>query len=129
MTPQELRSHKQAIRSFIREHWSDQKLAEVTAFCADGKMQMWDSRKCLLAATYFDALPGIKGHYQKMRTFPNADCVEEAYRHLGFPGWWFFGKQPLRDRRLLPILKAEARRRDKIARLNRQQEELACQTK
>ncbi len=115
----ELKQAKQAIRAFIRMHWSDQKLAEVYAFNRDGKMCYSSGCRCLLGVTASERLHGnadcpyILGqqgrhHYYVAKRLPLAEAAEGAYLYLGF-----YGNQ---QARLSAILRAEMRRRARLRR-------------
>lgn len=92
--------------------WTDQKLAEVAAFCEDGKMHFYNPCCCLIGVSSsinlhrdFRTCGGI--HYTKLRVGnPEANCVENAYQILGkeTDGHGGYG-QPTRDQRFLAILR------------------------
>ena len=52
----ELRSSKQIIRQWVGANFSDQKLANVMAFNADGKMTFRNPCGCLMGVTYSEPL-------------------------------------------------------------------------
>ncbi len=123
---QTLKQSKQAIRAFIRMHWSDQKLTEVYAFNRDGKMHWNDYCGCLLGVTLSQILhtrqsicpdwaPG--SHYTRAKlSLPRAATLEEAYWYLG-DGCYIRGNvcdDALAQRRLSAILRAEMRRRERV---------------
>ena len=56
--PKELQKSKQVVREWVRANFSDQKLASVAAFNADGKMSFRDPCGCLMGVTYSDPLDG-----------------------------------------------------------------------
>lgn len=112
---QYLREAKQAIRFFIRAHWSDQKLAEVLAFNADGKMGFWAPCNCILGVTLSDKLhageqcpDSVARHYARAIYLTGADEAEGGYAYLGIAGD--------RRARFSAILRAELRRRDRARR-------------
>jgi hypothetical protein len=100
------------IRAFIRENWSDQKLAEVYAFNQDGKMNREHNCCCLLGVTFASRLhtghrtecggPHFH-HYRKARALKGAEQAEYIYMRMPFPKWT-----------LGRIMKAEMRHREKI---------------
>ncbi len=123
---QTLKQSKQAIRAFVRAHWSDQKLTEVYAFNRDGKMHWNDYCGCLLGVSLAETLHTRQSkcpdlilgmHYISVKkSLRNAAMVEAAYWHLwdgsyirGFLCW-----DALAQRRLSAILRAEMRRREHI---------------
>ncbi len=119
---QDLKQSKQAIRAFIRAHWSDEKLCAVFAFNLDGKMSYSDSCGCIRGVTLADTLhtehelhiyhrPGTPReqlmHYSEAGNLPGAWAAEFAYGRLG--------PYELAQRRLSAILRAEMRRRERLA--------------
>lgn len=119
MMNQRLKESKQTIREFLRDHYSDEKLAALLAHAKDGRLAYF-SCCCLVGFPYADhAAQGYNGSVpaahsgNPLRGLPPAD---QAYYHLGSP-------QPseedssqsdeARRRRLIPIIKAEIRRRDR----------------
>jgi len=115
-----LRKAKGYIRAWISP-WSDQKLAEVYAFNADGKMDIWESCNCIRGVVLCDQLHiGSAGecgiaHYSQSAKIPGAIEAEFSYLELGririghHSGW---GKA-LAQRRLSAILRAEMRLRSR----------------
>jgi len=119
---QTLREHKQVMRSFIREHYTDQRLAEVLAHAQDGKFS-YRSCCCLIGAAtanhplreeddYSDDL-----HYAKARQLNNAVSAELSY---ACPSGHFEDSPSDKGRRLLiiPILRAEQKRRARLKELH-----------
>jgi len=131
----ELRKSKQVIREWVRAYFSDQKLASVAAFNADGKMSFRDPCGCLLGVTYSDSLHVGHNcqheHYYLARRQDWAQTgrlavlfsssgmgkAEKAYLFLGFTATFndCFGDDEVRRRRFAALLRAEMHRR---ARLN-----------
>ena len=128
----ELRKAKATIREWVRAKFSDQHLASVAAFNADGKMSFGNPCSCLLGVTYSSCLhydTDCDGeHYRLARWDDLAQSgwlaslisgsgmgkVEKAYVFLGF-GFDFgscFGDDEVRRRRFGAILRAEMRRRE-----------------
>src|SRR5580692_2980393 len=102
----ELRSSKQIVREWVRANFSDQRLASVAAFNADGRMAFRNPCSCLMGVTYSDPLHAGHGcdrkHYWLARRqdlsqthyfaawFPLSRIgkAEKAYNFLGFsPGF------------------------------------------
>ena len=80
----DLRKSKQIVRGWVRANFSDQKLASVVAFNADGKMSFRNPCGCLMGVTYSDRLH--EGH----------DCNREHY--------WIARRQDLaQTRRFAPL--------------------------
>lgn len=127
---QRLKKSKQQIRSFIREHYTDQRLVEVLAFAQDGKFE-FNSCCCLIGAATADEL-GHRGvaknvgqHYELAGLLSGAEQAEYSFCNLGFAGGHSFIGGPiknLRKRRIIPILRAEIRRRERIK--NKREERL-----
>jgi len=133
----ELRLSKQIVRQWLRANFSDEKLAGVMAFNADGGMTFRNPCGCLMGVTYSDRLhignQCDREHYWLARrqdlaqTRPLAALfpwsrigrTEKAYNFLGFsPNFTScFGDDQLRRRRFSAILRAEMHRRSRIHRL------------
>ena len=130
----ELRKSKQTVREWVRAHFSDQKLASVVAFNADGGMTFRNACGCLMGVTYSDRLhldeACNREHYWLARRqdlaqtrrfaalFPalRIGKTEKAYNFLGFSPKFSscFGDDQLRRRRFSALLRAEMRRRDRL---------------
>lgn len=123
-----LREAKQAIRSFIRAFWDDQKLHEVYAFNADGKMEHDDPCGCIRGVTLAETLhtldftgmcPYGNGclHYSQCCS-GTAMYAEHGHLRIGYRTDADFNYEDedrdsdlLRQRRMSAILRAELRRR------------------
>ncbi len=126
----QLRKVKNAIRMFVRQHWSDEKLCAVYAFNRDGRMDYYDSCACLIGVTEAHVLhnkvnktcperPSIRGirHYvQTIDGMAGARNAENAYVLLGLIGITNDTCliKTARQNRLSAILRAEMRRRGKL---------------
>jgi len=130
----ELRNSKQIVREWVRANFSDQRLASVTAFNADGKMSFRNPCGCLMGVTHGDPLHAgqdcDRQHYWRARRqdlaqtrlfaalFPSSRIgkAEKAYNFLGFSGAFnhCFGDDDLRRRRFGALLRAEMRRREQL---------------
>jgi hypothetical protein len=130
---------KMELRSFIHEFWSDQKLAEVYAFNADGKMSYRNMCCCLIGVTDSDTLHNVycgdsllfgsipsDHHYHqfKNRIGARAEIAEGAYmmiaRHppvqiVPRVAAWMPLDDELGQRRFSAIMRAEMRRRARAA--------------
>jgi hypothetical protein len=133
----ELRTSKQLIRDWVRANFSDQKLASVVAFNADGKMSFRNPCGCLMGVTYSELLHAghdcDREHYWTARKqdlsqtrrfaalFPASRIgkTEKAYSFLGFTASFStcFGDDQLRRRRFSALLRAEMRRRERVRAL------------
>jgi hypothetical protein len=132
--PKELRKSKQVVREWVRANFSDQRLASVAAFNADGKMSFRNPCGCLMGVTYSNPLHSAEGcdrqHYWRARRqdlaqlgrfaalFPASRVgkAEKAYNFLGFlPAFGTcFGDDEVRRRRFSAILRAEMRCRERV---------------
>jgi hypothetical protein len=130
----ELRKSKQVVREWVRANFSDEKLACVAAFNADGKMSFRDPCGCLMGVTYSGHLHTghdcDREHYWRARRqdlsqtrrfaalFPTSRIgkAEKAYSFLGFSNKYSscFGDDQVRRRRFGAMLRAEMRRRDRL---------------
>ena len=145
----ELRKSKQIVREWVRAKFSDQKLASVAAFNADGKMSFRNPCGCLMGVTYSERLhlghDCSREHYWLARRqdlaqtrrfaalFPMSRIgkAEKAYNFLGFSTAFnnCFGDDDVRRRRFASLLRAEIRRRERLNVLaeNDAAEIIACQ--
>lgn len=130
----ELRKSKQVVREWVCANFSDQKLASVAAFNADGRMSFRNPCGCLMGVTYSDRLHEghdcNREHYWVARRqdlaqtkrfaslFPMSRIgkAERAYNFLGFaPNFTScFGDDTVRRRRFSALLRAEMRRRERV---------------
>ncbi|MBV9035709.1 MAG: hypothetical protein JO182_14560 [Acidobacteriaceae bacterium] len=130
----ELRKSKRVVREWVRAHFSDEKLASVVAFNADGKMSFRNPCSCLMGVTYSDYLHvGHDCHHEHYRLARQQDwlqngCIaaflsssgmgkaERAYLFLGFSANFndCFGNDEVRRRRFSALLRAEMRRRERL---------------
>jgi hypothetical protein len=130
----ELQKSKQTVREWIRANFSDQKLASVAAFNADGKMSFRNPCGCLMGVTMSDRLhmghdcdrehywvarrQDVAQTHRFMAIFPTTliGKAEKAYHFLGHSRKLShcFGDDELRQRRFAAILRAEMRRREWI---------------
>jgi hypothetical protein len=129
---QERKGH---IRAFFK-HYTDERLAQLLAHAQDGKLA-YDSCCCFIGvATVDHALkPKTTGtglgltarHYLRAKTLDGAVLAEEAYRSLPIETclWTAKDYDDVRRRILIPMVRAEIRRRDKL----RQQSTLESETK
>jgi hypothetical protein len=130
----ELRNSKQIVREWVRANFSDQRLASVTAFNADGGMTFRNPCGCLMGVTHSERLhvghDCDRKHYWLARRqdlaqtrrfaalFPTSRIgkAEKAYNFLGFSANFnnCFGDDEIRRRRFSALLRAEMRRRDRL---------------
>ena len=130
----ELRQSKQVVRDWVRAKFSDQKLASVTAFNADAKMNFRNPCGCLMGVTHSERLHEghdcNREHYWQARRqdlaqtrrfaalFPahRLGKAEKAYHFLGYSPTLSscFGDDAIRRRRFGALLRAEMRRRDRL---------------
>jgi hypothetical protein len=113
---QDLKENKQTIRAFMREHYTDERLAMLLAHAQSGRLA-YMSCCCFIGIPTADhALQGESGgiysttrHYIRAAILPLAREAESAYCNLAECE----GDQQ-RIRRLIPIIKAEMRRRERL---------------
>jgi hypothetical protein len=137
----ELQNSKQIVREWVRTNFSDEKLASVTAFNADGKMSFRNPCGCLMGVTHSEFLHSGHGcdrkHYWRARRqdlsqtrrfaalFPSTRIgkTEKAYNFLGYTAAFnnCFGNDDLRRRRFSAMLRAEMRRRERLNGFTRDQ--------
>jgi hypothetical protein len=131
----ELRKAKQVIREWVRTNFSDEKLACVAAFNADGKMSFRNPCSCLMGVTYSNRLHTAdeacnrehyrtacrhdlahSGRFAALFSSTRMGKAEKAYIVLGLEAKFHscFGDDQLRARRFAALLRAEMRRRAKL---------------
>ncbi len=122
-----LKDCKRAIRLFLRIAYSDERLAWLLAHARSGKLS-YRSCCCLVGVATADhplqerAAPiGLApwltpsgSHYAFAKTFLGANEAERAYYYMGHIGksGFFSSADAQRRRRLIPLVRAEMRRRE-----------------
>lgn len=112
----QLKRNKQVLRQFMREHYTDERLAMLLAHAQSGRLA-FHSCCCFIGVVTADhALQGAfpsanANHLALARTLPKAYEAEEAFLNLSPDD--FVGDDERRRRRLISIIKAEIRRRDR----------------
>lgn len=122
---QELKECKQIIRGFMREHYSDERLAMLLAHAQSGRLA-YHSCCCFIGVVTADhalrsqVSSAANANYLGLAranhlglartTLRGAFEAEAAFLNLSVN---FYGGDPQRIRRLIPIIKAEIRRRDR----------------
>lgn len=118
-----LKENKRIIRAFMREHYTDERLAMLLAHARDGKLAYF-SCCCFVGIPTADhalrgrTIWGTEEHYVAAKALPGATFAEFAYAALSNA----FGEDeanPQRVRRLIPIVKAEMRRRSRMLKSER----------
>lgn len=105
----------QAIEQFLQTAYTDEKLAALLAHCEDGKLA-WASCCCFVGiptathALRTDLVNGAAGHYSLATTIVGAHEAEVEFFGLG--------DDSERRAKLLPIIRAEMKRRDSLATHN-----------
>ncbi|GEM_PF-1119950 len=120
---------KRAVRQFLRTSYSDERLSWLLAHAQSGKLA-YQSCCCLIGvATADHSLCGkvdlsqsTPRHYELARMLPGAKETEMAFWELGYVGGSRLHKSSdeLRRRRLIPMIRAVIRARDRAARENAQ---------
>ncbi len=112
----QLRENKRIIRGFMAAQYTDARLVQLLDHCRAGKFA-FTSCCCFVGVVTADhALRGEEGgyahenHYDIAIELPDAASAEGATYMLGANGNWP-GNDGLRMRRLIPMVKAEIRRR------------------
>jgi len=120
---------KRAVRQFLRTAYSDERLAWLLAHAQSGKLS-YQSCCCLIGVPTADhSLCGkvdlsksTPRHYELARMLPGAKEAEMAFWELGYVGGSRLHKSSddLRRRRLIPMIRAVIRARDRATRENSQ---------
>jgi hypothetical protein len=115
-----IKEAKTHLRSFMRNHYSDERLAWLLAHARAGKLA-YDSCCCfvgIVTATHalkqhvnIDLCGVQQDHYQQAQFLPGAHLAERAYFHLGSGEG-----DPCRRRIIIPMIRAEQRRRERARR-------------
>lgn len=116
---QQLKQNKQIIRQFMRENYTDERLAMLLAHAQSGRLE-YQSCCCFIGVVTADhALHGEGthkdggSHFIRARRLAGAEDAEWAFN--AFFLWWAEGTaEEQRRRRLIPIIRAEQKRRDKL---------------
>ena len=117
---------KQTLRNFMREHYTDAKLVELLQHARSGLLT-FDSCCCFIGIPTADhelrgMTVGTRYHglhcLEARRSLRGADAAEDAFLHLAHDeGYGSRGSEeddPIRIRRLIPIILAEIRRRQRV---------------
>jgi hypothetical protein len=117
-----LRECKNAIRRFLQTAYTDERLSWLLAHARAEKL-FYRSCCCLVGvATAPHALHGetktyesIHPHYLAAKSLLGAEEAERAYCALGYIGnpWLCVPREALRRTRLIPLVRAEIRRRER----------------
>jgi len=118
----QLKESKRAIRNFLRTAYTDERLAWLLAHARSGRL-VYNSCCCLVGVVTADhSLQGkvpvkelASSHYALAKTFVGASSAERAYQDLGYIGKTRVpSADEVRRRRLVPLVKAEIWRRERI---------------
>ena len=122
MTQETLRGYKQDIRAFL-ETWPDERLAMLLAHAQDGKLS-YHSCCCLIGVRTAEHVLKSCGdvlaptHYFDARALPMAANAEAAFEMIGYDRRLlpcaFLDRDRLRRTRVIPIIKAIIRQRDRV---------------
>jgi hypothetical protein len=113
---QAMRTDKHTCREFLRNHYSDEKLAMLLAHAQSGRLE-WMSCCCFVGASNAvhplgnTRLPHGAPLYMHL---PNGEFVSAAFRRLANFNLREQDTDATRRRIIIPIIRAEMRRRDKL---------------
>jgi hypothetical protein len=113
---------KKHLRAYLQTAYSDQQLAMLLAHARDEKLSFYSCCCFIGVPTANHALKGYVGygygsapHYQTARGSYGAAMAEQAYCQVG---WRLAktrsGEDPARRRFLIPLIRAEMKRRDSV---------------
>ena len=117
----QLKECKRAIRNFLRTAYTDERLTWLVEHARSGRL-VYNSCCCLVGVVTADhTLQGkvpvrelATSHYALAKTFVGASAAERAYQDMGYVGKTRVpSADDVRRRRLVPLVKAEIRRRDR----------------
>lgn len=133
-----LKECKRAIRKFLATAYSDERLAWLLAHARSGRLS-YRSCCCLIGVATADhplqekSAPEqfVHSHYTLAKTFLGAREAELAFYYLGHIGrWWVTASADTqRRRRLIPMIKAEMRRREWLRAQRESDEALAASSR
>jgi hypothetical protein len=126
----ELRQRKQAIRSFMREHYTDERLAMLLAHAQEGRLSylscccfigtttarhpLRDGRSMILGTRLRSRFDVVRPkHYNEAQKLSGAYEAETAFLEIAY-------SDVARRRILIPMVRAEMRRRDRLAMSNQE---------
>ena|SRR5580693_5702485 len=129
-----MRELKQPIREFMQNHYSDERLAALLAHARDGKLS-YMSCCCFIGCSnadhaliggYFsdDTISGSPLHLFDARILPGAFEAEKAYNQLWIKGAFPVDRDAKRRRILIPMIRAEMKRREHIRQQSEWKQEL-----
>lgn len=116
----EFRQHKQAIRSFMQLHYSDERLAQLLAHAQSGRLK-YSSCCCFVGVATADhtlrTAPFFFGfrHLNRAWKLVGGRKADHSYFLLDYKRrWWHPPSDDKRRRILIPMIRAEIRRRDQF---------------
>lgn len=104
---QQLKQAKQNIRPYLRQI-TDQQLAVLTAMAQDGKVEYSDHCKCIRGIVGGCTFNGYISENSDL-----AECAELGLLEFGYNGP-ILDDNSARNRRLVPMCKAEQRQRERV---------------
>jgi hypothetical protein len=113
---EELRKDKQAVRNFLQLHYTTARLLEIVDHIRSGNMH-FVSCCCLIGATTADHklksnnIAYSHQHYFDAHKLSGAYAAENAYNNFGYHTFHSDPDNGLRNRRALPLVLSELRRR------------------
>lgn len=117
---QELKANKQIIRQFMKVNYTDERLAMLLAHAQSGKLAYFSCCCFIGIPTADHALretfdSSVYESHIESSDLPNEDMADAAYCRLANPLTHNYdtSADERRRRRLIPIIKAEIRRRDR----------------
>ena len=123
------RENKKHIREFLRNHYTDERLTWLLEHARSGRLSFF-SCCCFIGVATADHALLSRGfndsdHYALAERLDGADDAERAYRDL-FDVGHYCGVSPdtrdeIRRRVVIPIIKAEIRRRDRLVQQKQEQ--------
>lgn len=130
-----IRELKKPIRAFMQAQYTDERLAQLLCHARDGKLS-YASCCCFIGVSTADhALqswqedPDVaQPHIRVARSLPLAHVAEVAFRDL-VKTWWIEGDSDLcRQRILIPMIRAEMKRREKLRAAPRAEEKTLAES-
>jgi hypothetical protein len=114
-----LKDNKRILRAWMREHYTDERLSWLLAHARSGKLA-YMSCCCFIGIVTADhALRGIgqggTHHVRALATLDGAKVAQEAYWSLCMSHGAQASMDVVRRRILIPMVRAEIKRRDRVA--------------
>jgi hypothetical protein len=119
----EHRKRKATLRKFMRDHYSDERLSWLLEYARSGELRFYSCCCFIGIPTANHALQSGVAHLKAAYELDGADEAETAFKKIYKPTTIPYSRDSGRQRILIPMVRAEIKRRE-LVRLSTQSQEL-----